>query len=293
MPCRFIQNSGGIHSVSIAFRSWEWDIASPDLVLVQVSDRFTSARMDVPAMRNSRARPLQCLAAPSEKEHVMRSLTCLALLTLSLVAVSPSQQASTTAVPNLVNYSGTLVLSEGVGVPAKMVGVTFAIYRQQDGGAPLWLETQNVTPDFSGHYTVLLGSTKAEGIPAELFNTREQLWLGVQMQGEAEQPRVLLVSVPYAMKAADAETIGGLPASAFVLAAPPNANPAIGTTGSEASGLAAPPTSSNVTTTGGTANTIPLFTTATNIQNSILTQTSTKAEAGSPPMVSASAAFMA
>ncbi len=30
-----------------------------------------------------------------------------------------------------------------------------------------------------------------------------------------------------------------------------------------------PATSSNLTTTGGTVNTIPLFTTATNIQNSI------------------------
>jgi len=162
-------------------------------------------------------------------------------------------------------------------VPARTVGVTFALYRQQDGGAPVWLETQNVTPDPTGHYAVLLGSTRAEGIPADLFNTQEQRWLGVQVQGEAEQARVLLVSVPYAMKAADAETIGGLPASAFVLAAPPNANPAIATTPSEASGLASPPTSSNVTTTGGTANTVPLFTTATNIQNSILTQTGTKA----------------
>src|ERR1700720_757847 len=33
-----------------------------------------------------------------------------------------------------------------------------------------------------------------------------------------------------------------------------------------------PATSSNVTTTGGTVNAIPLFTTATNIQSSILTQ---------------------
>ena len=30
---------------------------------------------------------------------------------------------------------------------------------------------------------------------------------------------MLLLSVPYALKAADAETVGGLPASAFVLAA--------------------------------------------------------------------------
>jgi hypothetical protein len=36
-----------------------------------------------------------------------------------------------------------------------------------------------------------------------------------------------------------------------------------------------PPSSSNVTTTGGTVNAIPLFTTTTNIQSSILTQTGT------------------
>jgi hypothetical protein len=40
----------------------------------------------------------------------------------------------------------------------------------------------------------------------------------VNLPGEAEQPRVLLVSVPYALKAADAETLGGKPLSAFVLA---------------------------------------------------------------------------
>jgi hypothetical protein len=33
----------------------------------------------------------------------------------------------------------------------------------------------------------------------------------------------------------------------------------------------------NVTTTGGTVNTLPLFTTATNIQSSIVTQTGTSA----------------
>lgn len=40
----------------------------------------------------------------------------------------------------------------------------------------------------------------------------------MQIVGQEEQPRVLLVAVPYALKAGDAETIGGLPASAFVLA---------------------------------------------------------------------------
>ena len=54
----------------------------------------------------------------------------------------------------------------------------------------------------------------------ELFASGESRWLGVQanVPGEREQPRVLLVSVPYALKAADAETLGGLPAAAFVRA---------------------------------------------------------------------------
>src|ERR1700678_2756144 len=37
------------------------------------------------------------------------------------------------------------------------------------------------------------------------------------------------------------------------------------------------PATGDVTTTGGTVNTIPLFSTATNIQNSILTQTAATA----------------
>src|SRR5207248_414861 len=66
---------------------------------------------------------------------------------------------------------------------------------------------------------LLLGSTRNEGLPMELFATGEPRWLGIQFQraGEAEQPRVLLASVPYALKAGDAETLGGRPASSYVL----------------------------------------------------------------------------
>jgi len=66
----------------------------------------------------------------------MRSLNCVVLLfaVFSLVEASQAQQASTTTVPNLINYSGTLHLPNGLESPAKVVGVTFAIYRQKDGG---------------------------------------------------------------------------------------------------------------------------------------------------------------
>jgi hypothetical protein len=145
-------------------------------------------------------------------------------LCFSHLAQAQSQAASVTAVPRLVKYSGTL--HDGVGKPLTgITGATFALYSDQSNGAPLWIETQNVTPDANGHYTVSLGATQSDGLPLDLFSSGEARWLGVQPSGQPEQPRVLLLSVPYALKAADAETVGGLPASAFVLAAPPSGGP--------------------------------------------------------------------
>lgn len=190
--------------------------------------------------------------------------------------VAAATTVATSAVPRLITYSSVLKNSDGKTLTT-ITGVTFLLYKDEQGGAPLWLETQNVTPDKTGHYSVQLGTTSASGLPSDLFVSGEARWLAVQVVNDTEQARVLLVAVPYAMKAADAETIGGLPPSAFVLAAPPMGGNAASTTSSspavQASSSVPPPASSNVTTTGGTANTIPLFTTATNIQNSILTQT--------------------
>ena len=61
-------------------------------------------------------------------------------------------------------------------------------------------------------------SACARALPVELFLSGEARWLDIAVEGVAPQPRRLLVSVPYALKAADAETIGGKPLSAFVLA---------------------------------------------------------------------------
>jgi hypothetical protein len=80
------------------------------------------------------------------------------------------------------------------------------------------LETDNVQVDAQGHYTALLGSASPQGLPVNLFTTGQAHWLAVQplLQGFGEQPRVLLVGAPYASKAGDAETIGGLPPSAHI-----------------------------------------------------------------------------
>jgi hypothetical protein len=127
------------------------------------------------------------------------------------VAVSP--QAS---VLRLIRFSG--VVKQSLGQPRTgAVGLTFALYAEQEGGSPLWLETQNVSLDRQGRYTALLGSTSNEGLPLEIFTSGEARWLSIQVQGQAEQPRVLLVAVPYALKAAEADSLAGHAASDFIL----------------------------------------------------------------------------
>ena len=90
-----------------------------------------------------------------------------------------------------------------------------------------------------------------------LFASGEARWLGVQVQGQAEQPRTVLMSVPYALKAADAETIGGLPATAFLKAS--ESGSAAGSSMSQAiAGI----------TGSGTANHITKWLSATKLGNS-------------------------
>jgi len=200
------------------------------------------------------------------------------LVSSSLSAQQSNSSVSAGSVPRLVNFSGNATDAQGKSVSGT-AGVTFAIYKDQSGGGPLWLETQTVRTDSKGNYTVQLGATQPEGIPLDLFSSGEARWLGVRVNGAEEQPRVLLLSVPYALKAADAQTLGGLPASAFMLA---GAVPVVSSPGNAAPAdtpSVAPPTTSDVTTTGGTVNALPLFSTATSIQNSAVTQTGTGATA--------------
>jgi len=143
-------------------------------------------------------------------------------------AIVAAGDAAGSVVPRLVKFSGKVnpqitQIKEGESGKNQLptvVGVTFSLYELQDGGTPLWSESQKVQLDDQGRYTVLLGATSATGLPLDLFTSGKALWLAVQPQlpGAVEEPRVLLVAVPYALKAADADTLGGKPASAYALA---------------------------------------------------------------------------
>jgi hypothetical protein len=149
-------------------------------------------------------------------------VVCLLMMCFPISAQQPAAAANS-VVPPMVKFSG--ILTDAKSKPLTgVVGATFSLYEDSQGGAALWVETQNVQADKNGHYSVMLGSTSSQGLPSNLFVSGEARWVGVQAQGEAEQPRTLLMSVPYALKAADAETLGGKPLSAFQLAAPQSNN---------------------------------------------------------------------
>ncbi|MGO9650406.1 MAG: hypothetical protein ACLPOO_20430 [Terriglobales bacterium] len=188
----------------------------------------------------------------------MKSLvTCVVagflLLVLSLAAQTSGSSAAVAQVPPVIQFS-SVATDEAGGALSGSVAMTFSLYNNARGGEPLWSETQNVPLDSSGHYSVYLGITRVSGVPVSLFATGQAHWLGVQIAGQAEQARVFLVSVPYAMKAGDAATVGGLPPSAFVLAAPGGADasaPASSSSGAENSVNVGP---------AGTQNYIPIWT---------------------------------
>ena len=186
----------------------------------------------------------------------------------SLLSQTP-QPITATGVPRLVRVNSIFHPTNG-SAASSVESVMLSIYASETGDAPLWQETQNVSIDNDGHYSLLLGSTHNEGLPIELFASGEPRWLGVQFQrsGEGEQPRVRLASVPYALKAQDADTLGGQPLSAFVLANPDMAaNPTTsGMSRSTGSKTAAPRLSS------GTPNYIGQFVNATDLGNSVMYQ---------------------
>ena len=125
-------------------------------------------------------------------------------------------QGNQGAAPRLVKISG--VLTEFVrNSVSSSVEMTFAVYKDELGGEALWTETQSLEVDKEGRYTVLLGAAQADGVPVELFPAGEPRWLGVEIRGQAPQSRTLLVSVPYALKALDAEKLSGKSLSDFVL----------------------------------------------------------------------------
>lgn len=134
----------------------------------------------------------------------MRAAQLAISLVVALITLAAGSQAQT-GVPRLVRISGVVGGSSGPRVAA----IVFSLYDEETAAAAQWSEIQNVKIDGAGNYSVLLGSEHAEGLPAELFTAQRAHWLGIQVEGEAEA-RTRMASVPYAFRAGEADTLGGM-----------------------------------------------------------------------------------
>jgi hypothetical protein len=146
---------------------------------------------------------------------------CLLYLCISAALIARGQSllvgSILNPIPPVIEFSGVAIDQDGNPLVGAAT-ITFSLYNEVEGGMSLWSERQDVSLDSSGHYTVDIGIASPEGVPWSLFTNNNAHWLGVRIGNQAEGPRTLLVSVPYAMKAQDATTLGGLPPSAFVRA---------------------------------------------------------------------------
>ena len=132
-------------------------------------------------------------------ERPVRRLAITVLALLAAIAVMPLEKASAqiqSAVPTLIPISGVLKTTDGQPRSGTVL-VVVSLYDNKDDSAPRWIEQQAVTPDVQGRYTSQFGATREEGLPTDLFTgpvpTR---WIGVTVENEPEQPRMMLVSAP-------------------------------------------------------------------------------------------------
>jgi hypothetical protein len=186
------------------------------------------------------------------------------------------QTTQSVSIPRLVSVTGVYQPADGQPPPAGTV-VTLLIYADEQGGTPLWQETQNVSLDKSGHYSLLLGAAQADGIPLEVFASGDAQWLALHFAGvgEVESQRTRITSVPYALRSADADTLGGHPASAYMLAPTTttadghSANAATSTTSTGPSGNAQTNASTEAILTG-TPNVLAKYVSTTDVGNSAI-----------------------
>lgn len=114
----------------------------------------------------------------------------------------------THAAPRLVNYQGYLTDTGGAPVPDGNYDLTVRLYTDSLAGSPIWSETPTVAAA-GGVFHVILGALNP--LHESSFAT-EPLWLGIAIGVDPEiAPRTKITSVPWALRAAVADTVLNAP----------------------------------------------------------------------------------
>lgn len=113
-----------------------------------------------------------------------------------------------------INYQGQLFNPGAGGLP---IGGTkfqfgFTLYRDENGGSPIWSEQQTLTTNPDGTFNALLGSVVELNDP--IF-TGNELFLGVAINGQGTQPLQIISYVPYSWWSRNADKLSGFGAEDF------------------------------------------------------------------------------
>ncbi|MBW2262372.1 MAG: hypothetical protein JRG91_10405, partial [Deltaproteobacteria bacterium] len=98
------------------------------------------------------------------------------------------------AAPSYIPIQGVMYDDAGAPIDAE-VTATFSIYASDIGGTPLWTETASVLVD-DGFFTTYMGEVTA--LDLSVFRDNTDLWLGIQIEGDTEMPRVYIATTPFA-----------------------------------------------------------------------------------------------
>ena len=125
-----------------------------------------------------------------------RLVSLLVALLLSTSAVAK--------VPLRLSVAG--VLRNAAGDPVNgPYDLVFHFYDGQDGQTALWSQAKPALTIVSGRFSAVLGDG-ASPLTLATFDTPKGLWVGVEVAGEPELARMELLSTPYALAAARADT---------------------------------------------------------------------------------------
>jgi hypothetical protein len=117
------------------------------------------------------------------------------ILVAACLAMSvPARAAS----PPYLPVQGAIYDSDGAPIDGSITA-TFSLYSSEVGGTALWTETINMMAE-AGFFTAYLGEVTA--LDLSLFRDNDDLWLGIQITGDEEMPRVYMASTPYTAYAA-------------------------------------------------------------------------------------------
>jgi hypothetical protein len=128
------------------------------------------------------------------------------------------------AVPLTFNHHGRLLNADDSAVTGT-ADVTIRFHKQSTDPVGIdnliWEETYTAVPVNNGFYSLVIGDTTAgDSLELDDWDGVEERWMGISINGGAEMtPRMRVGATPFALRAEDADALGGEPPSYYAAAA--------------------------------------------------------------------------